>query len=151
LIILNKTLADVLQFDADKQDYPLPYINAVVDNGCLSSIISEAFQICGHRVTVLITDALKDLCFESGTHSGMTIAASDIVIPAAKEKILGEAEDKAQDIWNKRKSGVITETEKDLEVTRIWDQATKDLTKAMRENFSPLNSVYMMATSGARG
>ncbi|MEZ5338725.1 MAG: DNA-directed RNA polymerase subunit beta' [bacterium] len=150
-IIFNKTLADVMPYNEETQDYPLPYINAVVDKGCMSSIISEAFQICGQRVTVLIADALKDLGFEMATQSGLTIAASDIVIPAAKEKILGEAEDKAQDIWNKRKSGVITETEKDLEVTRIWDQATKDLTKAMRDNFSPLNSVYMMATSGARG
>jgi DNA-directed RNA polymerase subunit beta' len=150
-IIFNKNLADVLTLDAATGDYPLPYINAVVDKGCMSSIISEAFQICGQATTVKIADALKDLGFEMATQSGLTIAASDIVIPIEKEKILAAAENQAQDIWSKRKSGVITETEKDLEVTRIWDQATKDLTKAMRNNFSKLNSVYMMATSGARG
>ncbi len=36
-------------------------------------------------------------------------------------------------------------------MTRIWDLATKDLTKAMRDNFDKMNNVYMMAESGARG
>ena len=35
-------------------------------------------------------------------------------------------------------------------VINIWEQATKDVTKAMQENFDDLNPIYMMAQSGAR-
>ena len=119
--------------------------------GSSGSIISEAYQECGPSFTARLADAIKDLGFEMATVSGITISASDIVIPREKKAILSRATKEADDVWSKRKKGIITEAEKDLEVTRIWDQATKDLTKAMRDNFGRFNSVYMMAESGARG
>src|SRR5262249_16785700 len=82
---------------------------------------------------------------------GVTVSASDIVVPAEKVTILEEAQRVADDIWSKRKKRIITELEKDVEVTRIWDDATRRLTKAMKENFDPLNSINMMANSCARG
>jgi DNA-directed RNA polymerase subunit beta' len=81
----------------------------------------------------------------------VTISVSDIVVPKEKVTILGEAQKQVDEIWAKRKKGIITEREKDSIVTTIWDQATKTLTKAMENNFPKLNSVYMMARSGARG
>ncbi len=151
-MIFNDAIREVMRecFE-DPADYPLPYINTSIDKGALSSIISQAYQVGGQNFTVMLADALKDLGFEMATQSGQTISASDILVPAEKSTILETAEKEADDIWSKYKKRVITETEKDMAVTRIWDQATKDLTKSMRDNFPPLNSVYMMATSGARG
>jgi DNA-directed RNA polymerase subunit beta' len=151
-MILNDKIHEIMEesFD-DPADYPLPYINSEIDKGGLSSIIAEAYQSGGQHFTVKLADTLKDLGFEMATLAGVTISASDILVPAEKTKILASAEKEADDIWSKYKKRVITETEKDMAVTRIWDQATKDLTKAMRENFPLLNSVLMMATSGARG
>ncbi|MBN2082440.1 DNA-directed RNA polymerase subunit beta' [bacterium] len=151
-LIVNDKIRDVMAdcFD-DPEDYPLPFINAEIDKGGLSLAIAEAYQRGGQHFTVMLADALKDLGFEMATLAGVTISASDILVPKEKDAILNSAEKEADDIWSKYKKRVITETEKDMAVTRIWDQATKDLTKAMRENFPPLNSVLMMATSGARG
>jgi len=151
-LIFNEKVREVMahHFD-DPADYPLPYFNYVIDRSAVSTIISESYQRGGQDLTVRLADALKDLGFEMATVSGLTIAISDIVIPKEKASILASAEREAADIWSKRKKGIITEVEKDLMVTRIWDQATKDLTKAMRDNFDRLNSVYMMAESGARG
>jgi DNA-directed RNA polymerase subunit beta' len=130
---------------------PLPYFNCLIDRGASSNIIAEMYQRGGHYLTVRLADTIKDLGYEMATQSGLTVSVADILIPKEKATILGKAEEKAADIWSKRKKGIITEFEKDMEVTRIWDQATKDLTKAMRQNFGKLNSVYMMAESGARG
>ena len=151
LIFNEKVRTLMSEHFADISNYPLPYFNFVIDRGAVSTIISESYQICGHDFTVRLADTLKDLGFEMATISGLTISSSDIVIPKEKTTILNKAEREAADIWSKRKKGIITEVEKDLEVTRIWDQATKDLTKAMRENFDRFNSVFMMAESGARG
>ncbi|MCH7472315.1 DNA-directed RNA polymerase subunit beta' [bacterium] len=153
-IIFNMKIRDSMDDSstaAPQAEYPLPYYNFVVDRGAVSTIISEAYQECGPSFTARLADAIKDLGFEMATVSGITISASDIVIPREKKAILSRATKEADDVWSKRKKGIITEAEKDLEVTRIWDQATKDLTKAMRDNFGRFNSVYMMAESGARG
>ena len=151
-MIFNEKIRETMESTFDSEDeFPLPFINASIDKGALTSIIAEAYQRGGQYFTVKLADALKDLGFEMATQSGLTIAASDILVPKEKTKILKEAAKTAADIWSKRNKGVITEFEKDKLVTQIWDQATKDLTKAMRENFPSLNSVYMMAMSGARG
>ncbi|HES58192.1 MAG TPA: DNA-directed RNA polymerase subunit beta', partial [Firmicutes bacterium] len=150
-LIFNEMIRETMADQFEPEDYPLPYFNFVVDRGATSAMISEAYQRGGQHFTAMLADNLKDLGFEYATISGLTIAASDIVIPKDKFAILGAADKEASQIWSKRKKGIITEIEKDIEVTRIWDQATKDLTKAMRSNFDKFNSVYMMAESGARG
>ena len=150
-IILNNKIFELCNEIIEEEERYLPFFNFTFDKGALSAIIAEAFQRCGQYFTVRLADTMKDLGFEMATVSGVTISASDIVVPKAKAVILEKAEKEAAEVWGKRKKGIITEVEKDMEVTRIWDQATKDLTKAMRDNFSKLNSVYMMATSGARG
>jgi len=150
-LILNEKVRQVMEYHFDVEDYPLPFFNYVIDRNALSTMISEAYQRGGQAFTVRLADAMKDLGFEMATVSGLTISASDIVIPKDKATILNKAEKEAGEVWSKRKKGIITEVEKDLEVTRIWDQATKDLTKSMRNNFGKMNSVFMMAESGARG
>jgi hypothetical protein len=151
-MIFNDQIHVVMESVFDNPElYPLPYFNCAMDKGKISGLIARAYQAGGQYFTVKLSDTIKDLGFEMATQSGLTIAASDIIVPREKKPILSEADKEADDIWSKYKKRVITESEKDDAVTRIWDQATKDLTKAMRENFPPLNSVYMMATSGARG
>jgi DNA-directed RNA polymerase subunit beta' len=149
-LIFNNAVEQV-QMEGKNGTGPLPYFNCLIDRGALSNIIAEMYQRGGHYLTVRLADTIKDLGYEMATQSGLTISVADILIPKEKVDILGKAEETAADIWSKRKKGIITEFEKDMEVTRIWDQATKDLTKAMRQNFGKLNSVYMMAESGARG
>jgi DNA-directed RNA polymerase subunit beta' len=151
MILNEKVRATMAEYFDSPDKYPLPYLNVTVDKNVLASTITAAFQRGGQAVTVGLADALKDLGFEMATQSGVTVSASDIVVPEEKVTILDEAQRLADDIWSKRKKRIITELEKDLEVTRIWDDATRRLTKAMKENFDPLNSINMMATSGARG
>ena len=153
-LIFNNAIEQVQSESRNVQepgDGPLPFFNCLIDRGSSTNIIAEMYQRGGHYLTVRLADTIKDLGYEMATQSGLTVSVADILIPKEKFEILGKAQDKASDIWSKRKKGIITEFEKDMEVTRIWDQATKDLTKAMRLNFGKLNSVYMMAESGARG
>nr|MDQ3023650.1 DNA-directed RNA polymerase subunit beta' [bacterium] len=150
-LIFNEKITETAEIVYGRGGNPLPYFNFTVDKGAVSNIISDSYQHCGHALTVHLADAMKDLGFEYATLSGVTISVSDIVVPKEKAAILGEAQAKVDVIWAKRKKGIITEREKDSIVTTIWDQATKDLTKKMEQNFPKLNAVYMMAKSGARG
>jgi DNA-directed RNA polymerase subunit beta' len=151
-MILNNKMAETMRDHFDHESaYPLPYVNCTVDKNVMSAIIDRAYKRGGQAVTVALADALKDLGFEMATQSGVTVSTSDILVPAEKEAILAEAQGRADEVWGKRKKRIITELEKDREVTRIWDEATRKLTKSMKENFGPMNSINMMATSGARG
>jgi len=152
-LIFNETVREVMAEMLPPEQYPLPYFNFVVDRNALSTIVSRAYEHehGGRRFAAHLVDEIKDLGFEMATVSGLTIATSDIVVPKEKAEILAKAEKLAGEYWTKAKERVITAVEKNREVTRIWDQATKELTKAMRDNFDRLNSVFMMAESGARG
>jgi len=150
-VIFNDALIS-LQDELDiPEDERLPYFNYAIDRGALANIISHAYQKLGQRFTVMLVDTLKNLGFEMATVGGVTIGIHDITIPASKESILEKAQKLSDEVWSKFHKELITRKEKDDEVTRTWDQATKELTKAMKENFAVLNPVFMMEESGARG
>ena len=48
-------------------------------------------------------------------------------------------------------NGFLSEEERRGKVQEIWREADVQITAATRANFNPLNPIYMMATSGARG
>ena len=47
--------------------------------------------------------------------------------------------------------GFLTEEERRGKIEEIWREADVQITAATKANFNPLNPIYMMATSGARG
>jgi DNA-directed RNA polymerase subunit beta' len=150
-IQLNNALIDLQEELGIAEEVRLPFFNFAMDRGALANVISYAFEKLGQRFTVVLVDALKDLGFEMATQGGVTIGVTDITIPANKKEILDAADEESKEIWSKLRKELITRKEKDEEVTRIWDQATKDMTKAMKDNFAILNPVFMMEESGARG
>ena len=150
-VIFNNTLIDLQNEMGATEDTRMPFFNFAMDRGALANIISFAFERLGQGFTVALVDTLKDLGFEMATVGGITIGVTDITIPANKQQILDAADVLSNDVWSKLRKELITRKEKDDEVTRIWDQATKDLTKAMKDNFAILNPVFMMEESGARG
>src|SRR3954454_17818200 len=47
--------------------------------------------------------------------------------------------------------GLITQEERHELVVEKWTQATDEVADSMQEHFDPLNTIFMMANSGARG
>ncbi|MFC1937697.1 DNA-directed RNA polymerase subunit beta' [Chloroflexota bacterium] len=129
----------------------LDFYNKVVDKSGIKQIVSECHKLLGDEEMAVVLDNLKQLGFHAATKSGTTIAASDIVVPAAKQKLLEEAEEKATIFENQYQRGVITENERYSGIVGIWIEATDKITTAMSETLSRFSGVYMMATSGAKG
>jgi len=150
-VLFNEAVIDLEDELRIPQEKRLPFFNFPIDKGAVGAIVSLAYERLGQRLTVLLVDVLKDLGYEEATLSGVTIGINDLTVPSEKGEILAEAEKASAQVWSKFKKELITRNEKDEEVTRIWDQATKDLTKAMKNNFAVLNPVFMMQESGARG
>ena len=117
----------------------------------LSKLIAEIRRRYGNSKTAEVLDSIKGLGYKYATKSGTTIGIEDVAIPPAKAQILKEAEDKVQQIESQYKRGLLLSEEKYNLVINVWTETRDKVQRAMMDNLSRFNPVYMMATSGARG
>jgi DNA-directed RNA polymerase subunit beta' len=147
--VIETTIGRVIFNEAIPEE--LRFINEVCDRKVLAQVVSEAYNRLGSTKTVQLLDALKDVGFRFATKSGSGIAIGDIAIPAAKEKILKDADRQIEAIENQFRRGLITEGERLQRAIDVWTKATEEVTDAMLAGFDPFNPLYMMTLSGARG
>lgn len=150
-VLFNQEIRRIEEAHGFGENEGIPFVNIIMDKNTLSDLIKDSYRLCGSEFTVILADMIKEVGFEMATRAGITIGVTDICIPAEKEAIIKRANKEADSIWSKYNKRLITQQEKDEVVISVWDQATKDLTKAMKTNFDKFNSIYMMAESGARG
>ncbi|MBD2438650.1 DNA-directed RNA polymerase subunit beta'' [Nostoc sp. FACHB-110] len=128
--------------------------NRVVDKGQLRNLISWAFTHYGTARTAVMADKLKDLGFRYATRAGVSISVDDLMVPPSKRSLLEAAEEEIRATEARYQRGEITEVERFQKVIDTWNgtsEALKDEVVIHFKQTNPLNSVYMMAFSGARG
>jgi DNA-directed RNA polymerase subunit beta' len=132
----------------------LIFRNRIVDKGQLRNLISWAFTNCGTARTAVMADKLKDLGFRYATKAGVSISVDDLMIPPSKRSLLEAAEAEIRATEERYQRGEITEVERFQKVIDTWNSTSEALKDEVVKHFkstNPLNSVYMMAFSGARG
>ncbi|WP_446359944.1 DNA-directed RNA polymerase subunit beta' [Coleofasciculus sp. G2-EDA-02] len=130
------------------------FYNRVVDKGQLKKLISWAFTKYGSARTAQMADQLKDLGFRYATKAGVSISVDDLLVPPKKREMLEAAEAQIRATEARYSRGEITEVERFQKVIDTWNSTSEALKDEVVVNFKatdPLNSVYMMAFSGARG
>jgi DNA-directed RNA polymerase subunit beta' len=158
---------------------PFELINKPLKKKEISRLINAAFRRCGLRETVIFADKLMYAGFGMATKAGLSIAVDDMLIPSQKHEIIADAEKEVQEIEKQYTSGLVTQGERYNKVVDIWGRAGDLVAKAMMEQLGvepvmdwdakkhefvqrkdkkgatvmqeSLNSIYMMADSGARG
>ncbi len=133
---------------------PPPFRNKVVDKKGLKSLVAWAFKNHGTAATAAMADNLKDLGFRYATQAAVSISVEDLKVPEAKQDLLGQAEQQITATEECYRLGEITEVERHTKVIDTWTETNERLVDAVKKNFNqndPLNSVWMMANSGARG
>src|SRR5207249_481529 len=109
------------------------------------------FDRYGGEVTAEVVDKIKTIGFAAATVAGVSISINDVAVPPEKAKMIAEAEKKVAEIDRQFQRGLITEQERYEATVKIWTDATRDVIEAMMRTLDRRGSVYMMATSGARG
>jgi DNA-directed RNA polymerase subunit beta' len=128
--------------------------NRVVDKGQLRNLISWAFTYYGTARTAVMADKLKELGFRYATKAGVSISVDDLMVPPTKRALLEAAEAEITATQERYQRGEITEVERFQKVIDTWNSTSESLKDEVVRHFksnNPLNSVYMMAFSGARG
>ncbi len=117
----------------------------------LGKIVAKCIEKHGLSEAAEVLDYIKATGFKYSTKGAITVSAADVTSPKEKEEILAAADKQVEEIAKQYKRGLITEDERYNETIKVWENATKEVTKAMEANFDDMNPIYMMARSGARG
>ncbi|MAV91908.1 MAG: DNA-directed RNA polymerase subunit beta' [Bdellovibrionaceae bacterium] len=144
---------------------PFETVNRVMNKKALADLIDKSFRLAGGKATVILADKLMELGFKYSTRAGISICVDDMLIPAAKEDLLREAEEQVQEIRSQYDEGLITDGERYNKVVDIWAQCSDKVAKEMMSHLekqtfevdgkqvesASFNPIFVMADSGARG
>jgi DNA-directed RNA polymerase subunit beta' len=136
---------------------PISVINRVLTKKEITNVIDSVYRHCGQKETVIFADRMMGLGFHYACRAGISFGKDDLIVPKAKERLVGDAQRKVKEYEQQYLDGLITQGEKYNKVVDVWSNCTErvadEMMKAMSEHASgsQINSVYMMAHSGARG
>ena len=149
---LRLALADVLERDpASLDEDDIRELNAALTKREMNDYITWLVDQHGATQVAQILDTIKDLGFRFASRSGVSISKNDIVTPPDKEQILEKYEERVKKLEGQYITGLITRGERHEKIQDLWNAATDEVGEAMQRNLFPMNPVFMMANSGARG
>lgn len=132
----------------------MKFYNRIVDKGRLKKLMAWAYTNHGSAKSATMADKLKEMGFRYATKAGVSISVDDLKVPPIKQQMLDAAEVEIKKTEERYAKGEITEVERFQKVIDTWNVTSESLKDEVVTNFKatdPLNSVYMMAFSGARG
>lgn len=149
------TIGRIIFNQAIRKHLPdFPFINFVVGKKELKWIVEECIYKYGMYKTQPVLDELKEVGFFFATKSGTTISIDELVIPPKKYEIIKQAENEQQKWEQMYELGLLSEEEYKKKIIDTWYEATDKVTEEFKSFMSkeqPLNSIWMLANSGARG
>src|SRR3989338_6436573 len=131
----------------------LGWINDAMTKKKLRSILAHTLEVLGEKETVLFADRIKDLGFKYATVSGLSFAASDLLVPKEREMLLKEANEKIRRLNNFYWKGFITADERYMNAIKLWSETKNVIGKFISDTFEKdlENNVTYQVNSGARG
>ena len=135
-------------------------VDRILPKKIVSEIIDHVFRFSGQKATVIFCDKLKDLGFKHAFKAGISFGKDDLVIPENKQQLIDETKKLISGYEDQYAEGLITRGEKYNKVVDAWSKCTDRVATEMMKGISAtevtkdglkINSVFMMADSGARG
>jgi DNA-directed RNA polymerase subunit beta' len=138
-------------------------VNQLLTKKAISALIDAVYRNCGQKETVIFCDRIMALGFHHAFKAGISFGKDDMVIPSTKSKIVEHTTEMVREFEQQYNDGLITQLEKYNKVVDAWSKCTDQIAKEMMDRISavqrdpatgrerPINSVYMMSHSGARG
>ncbi|WP_306591069.1 DNA-directed RNA polymerase subunit beta' [Geothrix sp. 21YS21S-4] len=136
----------------------LPFINGLLKKEGLLSLVNRAYKLNGPEVTIRMLDAMKDTGFQWAMRAGVSVGIDDLVVPDTKAALLKSATEEVRAIEKEAYEGRLDSSTRYNRILEVWsktsDQVASDMMKELEkrnETNTFLNSIYILADSGARG
>ncbi|WP_221792127.1 DNA-directed RNA polymerase subunit beta' [Aquisediminimonas sediminicola] len=146
------------------QNHKVPFdvVNRLLTKKEIGDVIDIVYRHAGQKETVLFADAIMSLGFRHAFQAGISFGKDDMVIPAEKDALVDETRTLVKDFEQQYQDGLITQQEKYNKVIDAWSRCGDQVANAMMKGIQavkkgpdgrelPINAIYMMAHSGARG
>src|SRR3954470_20022316 len=141
---------------------PFEIVNRLLTKKDVGDVIDEVYRHTGQKETVLFADAIMALGFRHAFKAGISFGKDDMIIPDGKVALVDETRTLVKDYEQQYQDGLITQQEKYNKVIDAWSRCGDRVAAEMMKEISatpkqddgreaPVNSIYMMAHSGARG
>ncbi|MGC2122814.1 MAG: DNA-directed RNA polymerase subunit beta', partial [Xanthobacteraceae bacterium] len=142
---------------------PFDLVNKLMTKREISSMIDTVYRHCGQKETVIFCDRVMALGFHHAFKAGISFGKDDMVVPHTKPKIVETTREQVKEFEQQYNDGLITQGEKYNKVVDAWSKCTETIAEEMMKEISAsrpaaekgaeaqVNSIYMMAHSGARG
>jgi DNA-directed RNA polymerase subunit beta' len=128
----------------------------------ISAMIDTVYRNCGQKDSVIFCDRIMQIGFRHAFLAGISFGKDDMLIPENKWPIVEETRTLVKDYEQQYNDGLITQGEKYNKVVDAWSKCSDRLAQEMMKRISsvqkdtlgrdkPVNSIYMMSHSGARG
>ena len=141
---------------------PFEIVNRLLTKKDVGDVIDEVYRHTGQKDTVLFADAIMALGFRHAFQAGISFGKDDMIIPEAKTTFVDETKALVADYEQQYQDGLITQQEKYNKVIDAWSRCGDQVAAAMMDEIkamprrddgrlAPINSIYMMSHSGARG
>ena len=165
-IRVETSVGRAILFSIVPKGLPFSVVDRTMTKKAIGDLINTCYRRLGLKDTVIFADQLMYLGFNQATQSGASVGADDMVIPESKAKILAKAEAEVEEIASQYASGLVTDGERYNKIIDIWSRTNDQIAKAMMDGIGidivtdkdgnqveqqSMNSIYMMADSGARG
>lgn len=128
-----------------------PFYNQIISKSDLKKIIAKCYKEYGEEETAKLVDEIKNFGFKYATRSGITFSAFDLETPNDREGVLGETDQKIENLRDQYKQGLITNSERRAKLIENWMETTESISQTLMKSFDPENPIFMMVDSGARG
>ncbi|WP_271078826.1 DNA-directed RNA polymerase subunit beta' [Aurantiacibacter sp. MUD61] len=146
------------------KSHTVPYdvVNRLLTKKEIGDVIDQVYRHTGQKDTVLFADAIMALGFRHAFKAGISFGKDDMIIPDSKDGMIAETKSLVADYEQQYQDGFITQQEKYNKVIDAWSRCGDQVAAAMMDEIkampkdddgrqAPINSIYMMSHSGARG
>jgi DNA-directed RNA polymerase subunit beta' len=141
---------------------PFDVVNRLLTKKEIGDVIDQVYRHTGQKDTVLFADAIMALGFRNAFKAGISFGKDDMIIPDSKVALVDETKALVADYEQQYQDGLITQQEKYNKVIDAWSRCGDQVANAMMDEIratpldengreKPVNSIYMMSHSGARG
>lgn len=127
------------------------FLNEEMTKKELKALVAKVMETSGHDEAVRFIDDIKSLGFEFVTKSGISWGMEDLTVPAEKQRLMAEAEEKVEVVKQQYNMGLLTEEERKVRVIEIWNNTKNTITELVRGSMDKEGPVYSMVYSKARG